>query len=243
MASRIRDAYWLGVVVVHLLVVPAFGTITPERTLRPTGGAALAEFGRSVAVFNSSLLVGAPNEADTTPTVRTGAVYRFNLATGAVEGTLFRRPTFQNVPGFGTSLLVTGSSLFVGDPNFDTGPTTGKGAVHQFNLSTGAFVQTLANPGSFAGADDQFGYSLALAGNVLVIGAPQYDEKKGRVYAYDTSSGAFGASCKHPSALTSRGDEFGRALWGLPNGQVLIGAPEYMSGMGFVVLEHSVAPA
>lgn len=64
-----------------------------------------------------------------------------------------------------------------------------EGAVQVFNAVTGTFVRKLLPPGASA-ASQEFGSSVAISGNLAVIGSFSINEGQGRAYIYNLASGA-----------------------------------------------------
>jgi len=88
---------------------------------------------------------------------------------------------------FGTSAAVDGNRLVVGAPGKESiVPTPGTVYVYDWNGS--AYIEVAQLTASDARAYDQFGYSVTLSGNRLVVGACGEDTagvKAGKVYAYE----------------------------------------------------------
>ncbi len=98
---------------------------------------------------------------------------------------------------FGYSIAVSGTTLVVGAPFEDSGATgingnqasnaaSNSGAVYVYRLTPGAtgqwgWTQTAYIKASNANAQDQFGYSVAIDGDILVVGAPTEDSSSSTV--------------------------------------------------------------
>lgn len=139
--------------------------------------------------------------------------------------------------GASASLSSDGLILVVGEPKQDdvsAGTITDSGAVYTYDWSGSAWVQRglpLNCPDFTAG--NQFGYSVAISGNglVLVVGAPfQGAGDPGYVYTYDWSGSAWaqrGSAFTHPSD-PSAPYRFAQALSLSTNGAVLVvGDPDH----------------
>src|SRR5262249_45555913 len=128
--------------------------------------AALDHFGQSVAVSGNLVVVGAP--FDNTGAPGTGAVYLFDAASGSLLDT-FTNPTPEAFDEFGRSVAVSGNLVVVGAP-FDNTGAQGAGAVYLFDANSRTLLHTFANP--TPEAFDEFGLSVAVSGNLVVVGAP-----------------------------------------------------------------------
>ena len=100
-------------------------------------------------------------------------------------------PAPANFDGFGFSLALSGNRLIVG-ANMDDADAADAGRAYVYDLGSGTPtvpVHTLANPS--ADASDQFGYSVAIDGDIAVVGS-WFDDvgatNAGRAYVYDLSS-------------------------------------------------------
>ena len=135
-------------------------------------------FGELVAVNKGTIVVGAPL-ANVGGNQSQGAAYVFvEPATGWATTSVFDAQltasdgTFQDV--FGIAVAVSGDTVAVGAP-FHQGQT-GPGKVYVFTMPATGWVNatetaklTRANPGPY----DEFGLSLAIYRNTIVVGAPQ----------------------------------------------------------------------
>jgi cysteine-rich repeat protein len=201
-------------------------TMSPGQTFRVSGASAIGELGSSIAQFGNSILVGAPKDVYPGTSIAVGSVYQFDLAGGAAPTATYQRPTLATVSGFGTSVAVIGSSLFVGDPNYKADTSHDNGSIHQFDLNTGNFVRTIPNPLP-PGGDDAFASAMTVAFGRLIVGAPNYRAGTGRIYVFNATSGALISTCENPNVVTPHNDEFGAALAPYGEVQVLVGAPGY----------------
>src|SRR5205085_1489703 len=140
-------------------------------------------FGYSVGLSGNSVAVGARKDATG------GSAYVFNATTGALVATL-NNPTPASNDGFGFAAALSGNQVVVGALWDDTGAEDA-GSAYVFNAATGALVATLNNP-TPARADD-FGYSVAVSGNMVVVGADSDDTgaaDSGSAYVFNATTGA-----------------------------------------------------
>jgi hypothetical protein len=154
-------------------------------------------FGTSVAISEDTVAVGADHESSSTLGVNStpndgagssGAVYVFTRSAGTWSQQAYVKPsaigTTQVGDGFGTSVALSGDTLVVGAIGEDSS-TTGvdstpnesaalAGAAYVFSRSAGvwsqqAYLKPAAVGSSQAG--DQFGWSVAVSGETVVVGA------------------------------------------------------------------------
>jgi outer membrane protein assembly factor BamB len=171
------------------------------------------EFGISVAVSGNVIVVGAWDDNTGAPT--SGSAYVFNATTGALVATL-NNPTPANDDYFGYSVAVSGNTVVVGAYNDDTGATDA-GSAYVFNATTGALVATLNNPNP--DFDAEFGSSVAVSGNTVVVGAFQF--LSGSAYVFDATTGALITTLNNPTPQS--GDQFGSSV-AVSGNTVVVGA-------------------
>jgi uncharacterized repeat protein (TIGR01451 family) len=170
------------------------------------------EFGRSVGLDGNWLAVGAPFANGS------GAVYIFGRKDATspwVQSQKIVASDAARGDQFGLTLALSGDTLIVGAPN-NVG-TTGSlsGAVYIFHWDGQSWKQGQKLTASDARAFDNFGFSLAIDGNVIVVGAPFHDgaganSGEAYVFAWD------GKTWLQTAQLTARdaaaGDEYGSAV-------------------------------
>lgn len=123
-----------------------------------------------------------------------------------------------------------GSSVAVGDKRVAVGDLYGAvddvdgGYVELFNQTTGALILNLTSPNEVSGG--HFGASVAISGNVVVVGAPDETagglEDAGHAYTFDAKTGDLIDALASPNAQS--GGAFGTSV-ALGNGIVVVGAP------------------
>lgn len=168
-------------------------------------------FGYASALTAEYAIVGAP-------AFRTPSAYVFDATTGAQVRKL--TPAGGPRPGFGSALAATESLAIVGSPR--------EGVAYLFDLQSG--VELGALTGADTTAADQFGISIAVDGNLAVIGAYHADGV-GAAYVFDLSSGQQLAKLSAPRS----GQTFGRAV-AVDGVRVLVGAPPRSPGAGSAYL-------
>jgi hypothetical protein len=170
-------------------------TWTPAGYLKASNTQSIDQFGASVAVYNSVIVVGAPLEdgsgAGINAPVNEGA-------SGAGAAYLFVRNGATWNPGgyvkplnpgpddyFGFSLAMAGDTIVVGGYLEDGGgtgvnpsPADGRsdsGAAWVFQWNGTAWIQEAYLKASNPGINDWFGYSVAAMEGMVIVGAPQED--------------------------------------------------------------------
>ncbi|MHC4416905.1 MAG: hypothetical protein ACYS0G_16685, partial [Planctomycetota bacterium] len=137
-------------------------------------GAAGDDFGASVAVSGTVAVVGAPEDDDAGSSSGSVYVFSFDGSTWTQQQKLTASDAGSG-DDYGFSVAISGNTIVVGSPRDDTvaGSRAGSAYVYTFDgNSWGSEVHLFA---SDAGADDRFGYSVAIDGGTILVGAIQWD--------------------------------------------------------------------
>jgi len=182
-------------------------------------------FGSSVAISGDTLAVGAYREGD--PVDRRGALYIGERAAGGG----WNERTKLLVPGIGAgdqsgfSIAVDGDWLAagaIGDFGKDaTGNSRGRVDVYRRDGDDWTHHATLTR--ADAVDNDRYGFSVALADGVLVVGARGVDADAGAVYVHRLD-GPDAAPMELRATESRPGDRFGEAV-AFDGHTVLVGAP------------------
>lgn len=137
------------------------------RTVGPEAPTSYAWFGSSVKLSERYLVVGATGEGN--GTVASGAAYVFRADTFEPVDVL--RPSAAAAAGFfGEYMAVAGETVVVSSFNNNAGLASGTVYVYE-RAADGKFEQKSALQASNAKGGDQFGSSVALTGDYLLVGA------------------------------------------------------------------------
>jgi WD40 repeat protein len=165
-----------------------FNALTASQLFKlvPSDGGQFDEFGQSVAVSGNAAIVGAPEHHPATG--GTGAAYVYNVSTGQQIREL-ADPSLQDIDQFGYSVALSGNIAIVGSPTHDAVGTY-SGAAYVFDVNSGQQLFDLAplDPAPF----DDFGWSVAIDGNIAVVGAVLKSDagiNSGAAYLFDVSTG------------------------------------------------------
>src|SRR2546425_141334 len=142
-------------------------------TLASPNPQANGEFGRSVAVSGTTVVVGAAFESGGMFNGK-GHAYIIDTTTDPLTFTL-TSPGAVTGGFFGASVAVSGTTVVVGAAFESGGMLTGKGNAYVFDATTGPLIVTLTSPGAVTGGF--FGASVAVSGTTVVVGAS--DETSG----------------------------------------------------------------
>jgi hypothetical protein len=147
-----------------------------------SGSEAEDYFGESVALSGNTVLIGARGDDDGGFEAGAAYVFRFGGTTWAQEAKLMASNA-DAMDLFGHSVAIGGNVAVVGAYQ----PVFGKGAAYVFSHDATGWNEEAILTASDGDVDDQFGLSVALSGNIALIGAHQDDDhgdKSGAAYVY-----------------------------------------------------------
>ena len=163
---------------------------TPVATLNNPTPMLQEQFGFSVAISGTRVVVGDPYDDTGAPGAGSAYVYDLSSATATMPVVTLNHPS-PAVELFGTSVAISGTRVAVGAPSDDPGYA---GSAYVYDLA-GAIptvpMQTLNNPDPDPTANDQFGISVAISGTRIVVGAYLNDAgagQAGSTYVYDLAA-------------------------------------------------------
>ena len=137
--------------------------------------------GESVAISDTTAIVGAPRFYDSVSRKQSGTVYLYDTQTGLQTGQLFPSDQRDDM-WFGQSVMVSGSTIVVGA----SGINDRTGAAYLFDLETGQQLAKLV--ASDRALTDEFGHHVAISGSTAIIGASFNDGRgpqTGSAYIFD----------------------------------------------------------
>ena len=215
------------------------------------------EFGYSVAVVGDIAVVGMPDDKDDSGD-DPGEAFVFSRSADvwALKYKLKSDGAVQD-DGFGTSVAFDGETIVVGAP-FDEGNVMGAGAAYVFTKplsgwAGGTNTVDLTETAKLTASDgvggvegDQFGNSVAVDGDTVVVGADWNESTKGAAYVFTKPTGSSWASTNTAAKLTASdgkvGDYFGNSVAidvdtivvGAPGNQNTVGGTDVSTGAAYV---------
>ncbi len=185
-------------------------------------------FGQTVALSGDAALAGAPH-ARVGANVGQGALYLFGCG-------YFELQQFTSLGGeandlFGAEIAVDGDTAVVGVPWDDVGANANQGSAYVF-VRTGLKWTQAAQLFAFDGkAGDQFGASVAISGDTIVIGASgttvNGKPNQGAAYFFVRLGGAWTLMGRHFG--DTPGEYFGSSV-AVSGNLIAVGAPEAVVG-------------
>ena len=229
----------------YVYTMPAGGWVdaTPTATLTSSDSTFEDDFGISVDIDGDTIVVGAPNHTVDVQTpnggivqhIDQGSVYVFTMpATGwvdATENAELNASDGEANDSLGSSVAISGTTIVAGAPGPGPNPYTGPGEAYVFTMPELGWsdgYQTAELTSSDAGARDQFGTSVAISDNTIVVGAPEHDhgqQTSGAAYVYAMPAGGW-VDATETAELTATGNN------GLADSVGISGSTVVVSGNG-----------
>ncbi|MBL9146725.1 MAG: choice-of-anchor D domain-containing protein [Verrucomicrobiaceae bacterium] len=205
-------------------------TWTQQAYLKASNAEAGDNFGYSVAVAGDTIVVGAWNEdssatgvngnqADNSAT-NAGAAYVFTRSGTTWTQQAYLKPSnAETGDSFGYSVAVAGDTVVVGARYEDSNATSingneannsalASGAAYVFTRSGANWTQQAYLKASNTNAGDWFGWSVALWGDTVVIGA-RSQAGSGAAYVFTRSGTTWTQQAFLKASIIGSGDEFG----------------------------------
>jgi hypothetical protein len=242
------------------------GTWTQQAYLKASNTGAVDQFGYSVALNGDTIAAGAVsedssatgadgNQADNSAS-GSGAAYVFTRTAGVwTQQSYLKASNTGGGDNFGQSVAMDGETIVVAALAEDSGATgvggnqadnsaADSGAAYVFTRAAGIWTQQAYLKASNTGATDLFGYSIALEGETIVVGAfgesssatgvggNQANDSasfSGAAYVFTRSSGTWTQQAYLKASNTDGGDDFGWSV-ALDGDTIVVGAVGEASG-------------
>jgi len=205
------------------------GVWTQQAYLKASDTDSSDGFGYNVAISGDTIAVGAPfedsgsvgiNQDQTNTTApASGAVYIFTRAAGVWTQQAYIKASNTGADDqFGINLALVGDTLAVGALYEDSNGSqadnsaTDAGAVYVFTRTGGLWSQQAYVKPNAVIANGLFGYSLALSGDTLAVGAPFETGETGATYVFRRIPGAWEQEAILHASNAEAGDRFGQGI-------------------------------
>ena len=197
---------------------PKNGTITKYQLLRHAQRATLTatdadlddKFGNSVVVVGDTAVVGVPGDDDSYGDSGAVLVFTRNSDGNWSQAAKLKASDAANGDEFGSSVAFDGDTIVVGSPFDDNGNGDDSGSAYVFTKPAGGWGSWDALPqtaddeedkdgltakltASDGAAFDEFGSSVAVDGDTIVVGAYGDGGTKGAAYVFSEPSGGWSA--------------------------------------------------
>ena len=189
------------------------------------GSGTLERFGWSVAISGDTAVVGAPGDSDAGPDSGSAYVFKFDGSEWVQEAKLTASDAAAS-DEFGYSVAVSGDTVVVG-AHKDADAGTNSGSAYVFGFDGKLWGEKAKLTASDAAADEEFGYTIALSGDTLVVGAPFSTNEgisAGAAYVFKKVENAWHEENKLTTSDGSDGDQFGLST-AIDGKTLVVGSP------------------
>jgi FG-GAP repeat/Putative Ig domain len=203
------------------------GVWTQQQKLEASDATASDQFGFSVGISGETIVVGARLNSGAAGNVQ-GSAYVF-VRSGGVWSQQQKLEASDAAAGdlFGSSVAISGEMVVVGAPQDDGAAGSDQGSAYTFTRSGGAWSQQQKLEASDAAENDQFGTSVGIDGETVVVGAPQDDgaagSDQGSAYTFTRSGGVWSQQQKLEASDAAAVDVFGISV-AISGETVVVGA-------------------
>lgn len=188
-------------------------------------GASLDQFGLSAAIDGNTAVIGAPYDDDRGSA--SGSAYVFEKIGGVWQLVTKLVPADGSAADvFGNSVAVSGDMAIVGAQQ-DDDLGAGSGSAYVYQKTGGLWRQVAKLVASDGAVGDQFGYSVAISGARVLVGAPADDDggsTSGSAYVFEKVADAWTEVAKLHASDAAAGSNLGASV-ALDGTTAVIGAP------------------
>jgi hypothetical protein len=189
---------------------------TENNRIIANDGASNNYFGNAVAISNDYVVVGARFD-DIASNTDQGSAYVFKkIGTNWVQQSKLIASNGAAGDWFGHSVAISSNYIVVGASHHDYAGNANQGAAYIFKLVNNNWVQDQYFSGSGSLANDEFGTSVSIKNNAMVITAPYNDVganiDQGRAYVYLNNGTSWGYEATLQASDGASGDGFGSSV-------------------------------
>ena len=231
--------------------VRSSGTWTQQAYLKSSNTGKEGNFGFSVAISGDTVVVGASGEVS-----NSGAGYVFVRTSGTWSQQAYLQASNRDKSDyFGNSVAIDGDTVVVGAWGEDSnstgvngtqGDNSGfgdSGAAYVFVRSSGTWTQQAYLKASNTGKDGNFGFSVAISGDTVVVGASGEASYAGAGYVFVRTSGIWSQQALLKASNPSADYYFGSSV-AISGDTVVVGAVYesygfFQSGAAYVFVRTS----
>jgi hypothetical protein len=219
-------------------------TWTQQTKLVASDAEADDRFGYSVAISGNLAIVG--SRLDDAGGSNSGSAYIYANTSGNtwVQQMRITASDAESDDYFGTAVAISGNQVVVGSYGDDNvGSSSGSAYVYA-NTSGNTWTQQRKITASDAASGDDFGSSVAISGNLIVIGAYDDDSTAGAAYIYaNTGGNTWVEQSKIVASDRGNGDRFGYSI-SISGNLIIVGAyanddASFSSGSAYIFANTS----
>jgi len=192
------------------------GEWVEQAKLTASDAAAEDLFGCSVSISGDWIVVGAELD-EYWGWTNAGSAYVFKRVDGEwVEKQKLIASDHMYYDYFGNAVSISGNTLVVGAYGDNQGDWAEVGAAYVFQLVAGEWVEQAKLTASDYSWDDEFGWSVSISGDRVVVGAHQDDfgwtVNAGSAYVFERQGAVWTQKQKFNASDLTTGDQFGHSV-------------------------------
>lgn len=185
---------------------PLFSFLAETAKISASDGSENDNFGNSVAISGTRIVVGSEKDDDFGS--GSGSAYVFELRNGVWTQIAKLLPSDGAMDNsFGCSVSISGNTIVIGSRR-DNPKGKNSGSVYVFSLQNGVWIQTAKLFASDGKPSDNFGLSVAISGNVIVVGKSGVMET-GSAYVFTFENGIWNQTAKLTASNSEIDNNFG----------------------------------
>jgi Tol biopolymer transport system component len=202
-----------------------------QQQLTASDGAAQDHFGTSVAISGETAIVGAighnASQGSAYVFVRNGTMWIQQQQLTAADG--------AGLDAFGNSVGISGETAIVGSPQHNVGANADQGSAYIFVRNGTVWTQQQRLTAMDGLQNDFLGWSVAISGETVIVGANQADvtaANQGAAYTFVRNGTTWTQLQKITAPDAAANDNFARAV-GMSGETAIVGALYHMVGTNF----------
>lgn len=203
-------------------------TWVQQQRLLPSAPFAGARFGRGVGISKNTIVGGAPNRTVSFANQGAGYVFVRSGSTWTQQAVLLASDGAAG-DNFGVSTAIDGDTAVVGAYLDDSGTLVDCGGAYIYTRSGTTWTQITRIGASDAAASDYFGFSVAISGNTIVVGAYNKASGAGAAYVFQREGPSFKQVAKLLPQDPKTGANFGVCV-SIDGPNIVVGAPKAAGG-------------
>ncbi len=180
-----------GLVYIYGKPATGWSSVTETARLTASDGKEYDALGMAVSLWHDKLLAGAPRRDEEGSFSGAAYIYMKNTKgwISAVEDRKFLPKAYSTNQGdrFAGAMDMSGDYAVIGSAGY----YGNRGRVTVYHYERGQWWRVAELTASDAAENDQFGYAVAMDGDIVAVGAPGHGEYEGAVYLYEMPAGGW----------------------------------------------------
>ena len=183
-------------------------------------------FGDAVSIEREVAVIGSPGDDDAGSSSGSAYIY-IRTGTAWKQQVKLAPADLQRSDAFGTAVLVYRNTVIVGAPKHTHSGVRFTGAAYVFERNGDTWIQKTKLVADDAAKADNFGGSLAMSGNTVIVGSPLSDSDRGKdsgaAYVFVRDGGGWRQQAKLGPGDAKKADQFGSGV-AISGSIVIVGA-------------------